>query len=199
MKKIILASTLFLLVLFLLTGCRVTVEYTYEHERKTEELLLEADFTITERGSDIILDASSTEIKGYRNPQFSWKVGDRFFEGERIRVSAPLESTRIRLTVVADHRRETVTDRVEKSYTPTIVRFEYERIGFRRYEFVGSMPRNARYWIWSFPHEGFIPPDEGNNRIVYRFSSSGDKRVGLEVYDRNWNKIGSEFKTIRVY
>jgi len=205
MRRWMVLSLLFMIIIIVAGGCRGIIEIEYEYRPPTRRIL-NPDFTMTERSGRLILDASPTKIEGYRNPEFTWKIGEDYFtRGEKVEISAPLREVRIELTVSAVRDGppgdgETEYARTTKRYVPTTipkVYFDYERTGYRRFKFEAFAPREAKHFYWKFGSQDWKYTNA--IQVTYRFQRAGFKTVKLEAYDSGWNQLGSYSKVIEVY
>ncbi len=206
MRRWMVLSLLFMIIIIVAGGCRGIIEIEYEYRLPTRRIL-DPDFTMTERRGRLILDASPTKIVGYRRPEFIWKIGEDYFtRGEKVEISAPLKEVRIELRVKAERDGPPGDGKVEyalrtKRYVPTTtpkVYFNYERIGYRRFSFEVFAPREAKYFYWKFGSDDWRYTS--SREVSYRFSKEGFKTVKLEVYDSDWNRLGSTYsRRIEVY
>ena len=165
--------------------------------------VLRADFSMRESSGRLYLDASSTEVEGYSNPEYAWRVNGTSYAGEKIDMTTPNSETDIKLTVKAHKDNDTVTDSITKAYKPGgisdgDVNFSYSRIGTREYRFVGTEPTGSVYWEWKIEGGNWYGY-KNDNEYTHKFNSSGHKEVELRILDSSENVIGHKTKTVDVY
>lgn len=203
-KKILVLIVMVVASSLLLTGCFFGSDSSgSDSGNDFEERTLRADFSMEDSSGQLYLDASSTTVEGYSNPEYAWKVNGTSYNGKKIDMTAPNSSTDIKLVVKAHKDDDTVTDSITKTYnsdsTDGDVDFSHNRTGTREYEFVGSEPSGAKYWEWKMPEESYWHGYEDENVFTYKFSSDGSKKVKLRILDENEQIIGETEKTIDVY
>ena len=170
----------------------------------THERILQADFSMKESSGQLYLNASSTKVEGYTDPEYAWEVNETNYSGEKVDMTQPDTETKIKLIVKAHRDNDAVTDTKTKTYKPgTIVDgdvdFSYSRIGNEEYKFVGSEPSGAVYWEWRIEGHSSWYGYKNDNVYTHKFSSSGDKKIELRILDGDENIIGYYEETINVY
>ena len=192
-RKIMLLVAVLVAFAVVSTGCFFSTGTT-EKETRTEYVCLELEIEGEgfvdglNEGENRFEKDTSVDLKA--RPDDGWEF--KRWEGAADKYKAD--------TSVLMNRDRSVKVVFEKKDTPVKeVSFEYERIARREYKFTATEPADGKYWEWKFPDLSYWRGKVENNQIEHKFSSSGTKKVILEIYDKDENKIGRYEKTIDVH
>ena len=194
-RKILVLIFALVATSFLMTGCFFGTSDTPSRDSYELEIKVEGEGRVAslsegthEFEKDVVVDLVALPDSGWEFYRWIGSVS----ETREKETSIVMDQNR-KVTVIFEKDGE-VPDDPDKD-----VSFTYERIGTRNYKFIGSEPKNARYWEWKFPDLNYWRGKVDSNTIEHKFSSSGTKQVILEIYDEDENKIGRYEKTIDVH
>ena len=195
MKRKILALIVILVgVAVVSTGCFFSTGTTEKETRATDYAYLDLEI----QGEGYVRNLKEGENRFEKDASVDLKArADEGWEFKRWEGAADKYKADTSVLMNRDRKVKVIFEK--KDAPVTDVSFTYERIARREYKFTATKPSNGKYWEWKFPDLNYWRGKVDSNTIEHKFSSSGNKRVILEIYDEDENKIGRYEKTIDVH